>query len=99
MSKRMQIKFKEIAQDLAITHGLREETVSTILEAYSASVRRALAEDMIVEVIRGVRLEQEEYFDPRNSRKAIRLRINPGYALGRKVAPKLTEISDSECSS
>lgn len=75
-AKRMQVKFLELSQDISITHGIDQAVVDTVLEAYSAAVKRALAEDMIVEALRDVRLQLEEYYDQRNSRKAVRIVVN-----------------------
>jgi len=94
---RMQVKYSELAQDIAITHGIDQATVSLVLDAYSAAVKRALSEDMIVEVLRDVRLQLADYFDPRNNKKAKRIEVNNELRrLRRTPTRKLTEIEEED---
>ena len=75
-AKRMQIKVSEVSQESAIAHALNQATVELVLEAYSAACKRALSENMIVEVLRDVRLQLEPYFDARNNKSRKRLAVN-----------------------
>lgn len=96
-SPRMQIKFGELAQDIAIMHGVAQETVSLVLDAYSAAVKRALAEGFIVECVRDVRLQVEDYFDPRNARAAKRIQVNDELnRLRRSPSHPQTEIEEED---
>lgn len=63
MKRRMGIKFGEIAQEIAIVHELPQNTVELVLNAYSGAVRRGIKEGMIVEVVRDLRLQEEDVFN------------------------------------
>jgi hypothetical protein len=94
--KRMQVKFGELAQEIAIAHGLDQEAVDLVLDAYSAAVKRALAENLIVEVLREVRLQVEPYFDPRNSKAAKRLAVNDELRRLRRPADRAPTPAEKE---
>lgn len=95
--KRMQIKFGELSQEIAIAHGIDEATVELVLDAYSAAVKSALAENMIVETLRDVRLQVEPYFDPRNNRQARRIAVNDELRrLRRSPDPARTRIQEED---
>ncbi len=90
----MRVKFGEISEELAITHGIPLEEVTRILQAYSAAVRRLIAEDFIVEIAEGVRLQKEAYLDPRHNREAERIVVNPDYYVKRSTPCAATEIEE-----
>jgi hypothetical protein len=75
-AKRMQVRFAEVAQEIAIAHRLPEETVLQVLHAYDEACKAALYENIIVEVLRDVRLELQPYFDARNNTHRKRLAVN-----------------------
>jgi len=76
VTKRMQVKFGELSQEIAIIHGISEATVELILNAYSAAVRRLVTEGLIVEIARDLRIQEEDYFDPRNNKPGKRVVVN-----------------------
>lgn len=84
--KRMTVPFGELIEEIAIVSGHPLELVNEVLEHYSAACARALAEDMIVEVAEGIRLQREEYIDRRVGGRAFRLYVNPDYELTRTRA-------------
>lgn len=94
--RRLQVKFGELAQEISIVHGISQDVVELVLNAYSAAVRRLLAEGLIVEIARGVRLEQQDYFDPRNAKPAKRIVVNAEYSRLRRSAGKTTEEIEKE---
>lgn len=91
--RRMQVKFGELAQEISIIHGVEQATVELVLNAYSAAVRRLVKEGLIVEIARDLRIQQEDYFDPRNNKAAKRIIVNTEYArLRRRRGATTTEI-------
>lgn len=99
MGKSMSIKFKEFSQELAIISGMKQEAVDSVLSAYSAAVQRALREGFIVEVVSGVLLKKEEYFDPRNNRTSIRMAVHTDRHRSRRRGEEATseESPVNEC--
>lgn len=72
----MQIRFGELAQEVALVSGHKERVVLEVLSEYSRAAKAALAENLIVEIIEDVRVQWEDYFDIRNSSPASRLIVN-----------------------
>lgn len=93
---RMQVRFGELAQEIAIVHGVPQDTVDLVLSAYSAAVRRLLAEDIIVEIAEGLRLQRETYHDNRNSKDAERIVVNPEYSRLRRKSRAGSEETQKE---
>lgn len=94
--KRMQIRFGELAQEIAIAHGVDQGTVELVLDAYSAAVKSALAENLIIEVLRDVRLQTEPYFDPRNNKQRRRIAVNDELSRLRRPDAKLTKQQEED---
>lgn len=92
-TRRMQVKFGELTQEISIVHGVEQATVEIVLNAYSAAVRRLVTEGLIVEIARDLRIQQEDYFDPRNNKPAKRITVNAEYdRLRRKRGATTPEI-------
>jgi hypothetical protein len=82
----MQVRFGELTEEIAIAHGLPLSEVETVLHAYSAAIRRLLAEEFIVEIADGLRVQVETYLDRHNNTVKKRVVVNSGNRLSQRKA-------------
>lgn len=74
--RKARVPIKEIAQQISITHEIPLDVVTKVLNSYSAYATRMLAEGFLVQVLQDVRLEVQEYLQPRFNRISKRIVVN-----------------------